>query len=191
MTQKAAPSVLRKSCISTIFQPKKTGGAGPQVSAWSRTDELRPGRTGRSFGWELLGRLGDRGGAGRRRTGPNRRRAGAGGLKGGSGPTTSVRNAGRAFTNRMTAETLGVRADIACVIYICTWSVTTTRNGPKVVLTLFRSIGFQSYAVVRKANKRSSSFRCCIQLRTQPPCVAASPRCPDLTACPSVRQPRP
>jgi hypothetical protein len=35
---------------------------------------------------------------------------------GGSGPTTSTRNAGGAFTNRMTAETLGVRADIACVI---------------------------------------------------------------------------
>jgi hypothetical protein len=32
---------------------------------------------------------------------------------GGSGPTTSIRNAGGAFTNRMTAETLGVRADIA------------------------------------------------------------------------------
>ncbi len=29
------------------------------------------------------------------------------------------RNAGGAFTNRMTAETLGVRADIACVLYIC------------------------------------------------------------------------
>ncbi len=37
---------------------------------------------------------------------------------GGSGPTTSIRNAGGAFTNRMTAETLGVRADIACVLYI-------------------------------------------------------------------------
>ena len=33
---------------------------------------------------------------------------------GGSGPTTSIRNAGGAFTNRMTAETLGVRADIVC-----------------------------------------------------------------------------
>ena len=45
---------------------------------------------------------------------------------GGSGPTTSIRNAGGAFTNRMTAETLGVRADMACVLYICTWAVTTT-----------------------------------------------------------------
>ncbi len=32
---------------------------------------------------------------------------------GGSGPT-SIRSAGGAFTNRMTAETLGVRADIVC-----------------------------------------------------------------------------
>ena len=29
----------------------------------------------------------------------------------------------------MTAETLGVRADIACVFYICIWAVTTTRSG--------------------------------------------------------------
>ncbi len=48
---------------------------------------------------------------------------------GGSGPTTSIRNAGGAFTNRMAAETLGVRADIARVTYICTWAVTTTRSG--------------------------------------------------------------
>jgi hypothetical protein len=53
---------------------------------------------------------------------------------GGFGPTTSIRNAGGAFTNlnrimlRMTAETLRVRSDIACVIYICTWAVTTTRK---------------------------------------------------------------
>ncbi len=45
--------------------------------------------------------------------------------RGGSGPTTSIRNAGGAFTNRMTAETLSVRADIACVFHICTWVVTT------------------------------------------------------------------
>jgi hypothetical protein len=83
----------------------------------------------RWMGAELLGRLGDRGGAGRRRSGPNWRRAGAGGPGGGSGPTTSIRNAGGAFTNRMTAETLGVRADIACVFYICIWAVTTTRSG--------------------------------------------------------------
>ena len=49
--------------------------------------------------------------------------------RGGSGPTTSIRNAGGAFTNRMTAETLGVRADIACVFYICIRAVTTTRSG--------------------------------------------------------------
>jgi hypothetical protein len=47
---------------------------------------------------------------------------------GGSGPTTSIRNAGGAFTNRMTAETLRMRADLACVIYICKWAVTTTRK---------------------------------------------------------------
>jgi len=58
--------------------------------------------------------------------GPSRRRAGAGGPGGGSGPTTSIRSAGGAFTNRMTAETLGVRADMACVLYICTRAVTTT-----------------------------------------------------------------
>jgi hypothetical protein len=51
------------------------------------------------------------------------------GTGGGSGQTTSIRNAGGAFTNRMTAETLGVRADIACVIYVCIWAVTTTRSG--------------------------------------------------------------
>ncbi len=43
-------------------------------------------------------------------------------------PTTSIRNAGGAFTNRTTAETLRVRADIACVTYIYTWAVTTTRK---------------------------------------------------------------
>ena len=48
---------------------------------------------------------------------------------GGSRPTTSIRNAGGAFTNRMTAETLGVRADTACVFYICIWAVTTNRSG--------------------------------------------------------------
>ena len=58
--------------------------------------------------------------------GPSRRRAGAGGPGGGSVPTTSIRSAGGALTNRMAAETLGVRADIACVLYICTLAVTTT-----------------------------------------------------------------
>jgi hypothetical protein len=47
---------------------------------------------------------------------------------GGSGPTTSIWNAGGALTIRMTAETLRVRADMACVIYICTWAVMTTRK---------------------------------------------------------------
>jgi hypothetical protein len=61
----------------------------------------------------------------------------------------------------------------------------------KVVLILFRSVRFQSYAVesqIREANKRDSNFRCCTQLRTQPTRVAASPRYPDLTACSSSNQ---
>jgi hypothetical protein len=57
--------------------------------------------------------------------GPSRRRAGSRRTGGGSGPTTSIRSAGGALTNRMTAETLGVRADSACGIYICTRAVTT------------------------------------------------------------------
>jgi hypothetical protein len=82
---------------------------------------------------------------------------------GGSGPTTSIWNAGRAFTNRMTAETLCVRADIACVFDICTWAVTATRSG----IDSFRSIGFQSYAVelqIQTANKRIGNVSCSIQL---------------------------
>ncbi len=47
---------------------------------------------------------------------------------GGSGPTTSIRNVRGALTNRMTEETLCVRADMACVIYICIWAATTTRE---------------------------------------------------------------
>jgi hypothetical protein len=56
---------------------------------------------------------------------------------GGPGPTGGgpeqedrgrIRADDGAFTNRMTAETLRVRADIACVFYICTWAVTTTRK---------------------------------------------------------------
>ncbi len=86
-----------------------------------------------SDGWKLLGRLGDRGGLGAgpgpaedRAQGRSRRTGG----RLGSGPTTSIqtRNAGGAFTNRMTAETLRVRADISCVIYICTWAVTAIRK---------------------------------------------------------------
>jgi hypothetical protein len=47
---------------------------------------------------------------------------------GGSGPTTSIRSAGGALTYRMTAETLRVRADIACVTYTCICTVTTARK---------------------------------------------------------------
>jgi hypothetical protein len=68
----------------------------------------------------------------------------------------------------MTAETLRVRADIACVTYtlhmyrydraqdaVCT--VTTASKTPQVVLILYGSIRFQSYAVesqIQAANKR-------------------------------------
>ena len=139
-----------------------------------------------SNGWELLGRLGDRGGAVRRRTGPELadRRTG-----GGSGPTTSIRNAGGAFTNRMTAETLGVRADIACVIYICTWAVTTI---PKCCclfldqLSRFMPLNLE----FKRRNKRASNSRCCIQALDSTTCVAASLRHPDLTACSSGTQDR-
>ncbi len=46
----------------------------------------------------------------------------------GSGPTTSIWSAGGALTDRMTAETLRVRADIACVTDTCTRTVTTARK---------------------------------------------------------------
>jgi hypothetical protein len=53
----------------------------------------------------------------------------------------------------MTAETLGVRADIACVTY--TWHMHMYRyDRAEEVLTLFRSISLPSYAVesqIRKA----------------------------------------
>ena len=76
---------------------------------------------------------------------------------GGSGPTTSIRNAGGAFTNRMMAETLRVRADIACVdprMHMGRY------DHPEVVLTLFRSVESQ----IRKAKKRIGNVSCRIQL---------------------------
>ncbi len=80
---------------------------------------------------------------------------------GGSGQTTSIRNVGGAFTNRMTAETLRVRADIAHMHM-------GHYDHPEVVLTLFRSIRFQSYAVesqmIQTANKRIGNASCRIQL---------------------------
>jgi hypothetical protein len=119
----------------------------------------------------LLGRLGDRGGAGRcRRTADPGRRT----------TSESIRNAGGAFTSRMAApaETLDVRADIACasVFYICTWAVTTTRSGIDFFLDQsaqtrdFKDHALASDALAvesqipnltRKANKRDSNFRCC------------------------------
>jgi hypothetical protein len=70
---------------------------------------------------------------GSRRSGPAEDRAQpAGGRSrrtgGGSGLTTSIRNASGAFTYRMTAETLRVRADIACVTYTCICTVTTAQK---------------------------------------------------------------
>ena len=100
-------------------------GAPPAMSWRTRVPVTRSEATVERWIWELLGRLGVRGGAGRRRTGPKPAEGRSRRTGGGSGPTTSNRNAGGAFTNRMTAETLGVRADIACVLYICTWAVTT------------------------------------------------------------------
>ena len=65
----------------------------------------------------------------------------------GSGPTTSIRSTGGALTDRMTAETLRVRADNAghCM---CDLHMHMGRyDHAEVVLTLFGSIRFQSYAV--------------------------------------------
>ncbi len=69
---------------------------------------------------------------------------------GGPGPTTSIRSAGGALTYRITAETLRVRADISCDLHMHMYR----HDCAEVVLTLFRSIRFQSYAVeshIRKA----------------------------------------
>ena len=82
---------------------------------------------------------------------------------GGSGPTTSIRNAGGAFTNRMTAENTR-RASGHCM---CTLHMHMGRyDHPEMALTLFRSIRFQSYAVesqIQTANKRISNVSCRIQ----------------------------
>jgi hypothetical protein len=55
----------------------------------------------------------------------------------------------------MTAEILRVRADIACVFYVLHMHM-YRYDRAEGVLTLFRSIGFQSYAVesqIQTANK--------------------------------------
>jgi hypothetical protein len=66
---------------------------------------------------------------------------------GGSGPTTSKRNAGGAFTYWMTAETLGVRPRASghcmCDLHMHMYRYDRAEVG----LTLFRSIRFQSHAV--------------------------------------------
>ncbi len=142
-----------------------------------------------SDGCELLGRLGVRGGAGRRRTGPEPAEGRSRRTEGGSGPTTSIRSAGGACTNRMTAETLGV----ASGHFVLKHMHMGRYDHPEVLLTLFRSI-LQSYAVESqiqiRQNKRNSNFRCCIQALDSTTCVAASPWHPDLTACLSSIQDR-
>ncbi len=72
---------------------------------------------------------------------------------GGSGPTTSIRNADGALTN----ETLRVRADIACVTYICTWAVTTI---PKWYWHFLDQSDFKDAveSQIRKANKRFNNI---------------------------------
>ncbi len=58
-------------------------------------------------------------------------RAGRGPGPTGGGPEQEDRGrirAGGAFTYRLTAETLRVRADIACVTYTCICTVTTARK---------------------------------------------------------------
>ncbi len=60
--------------------------------------------------------------------------------RGSGGPMTSIRSAGGALADRMTAETLGVRADIACVTYTCTCTVTTA---PKWYLLFLDQSGFK------------------------------------------------
>ena len=73
-----------------------------------------------------------------RRSGPAEGRSRRTG--GGSGPTTSIQNAGGAFTNQMTAENTR-RASRHCM---CTLHMHMGRyDHPEVVLTLFRSIRFQ------------------------------------------------
>ncbi len=101
-------------------------------------------------------------------------------------PTTSIRrsiqNAGGAFTNRMTVETLRVRADIACVIYIWTWAVTTTR---KWYWLFLGQSDFKVMSLNRRFNQRikgsaTSVVASSFELKQR---VAASPRHPDLIAC--------
>ena len=112
-------------------------GATPAMSWRTRVLGVRPPW---SDGWELLGRLGVRGGAGRRRTGPKpaegrSRRTGSG-----SRPTTSILNAGGAFTNPMTAENTRRASGLGM------WTLHMHMgryDHPEVVLTLFRSIRFQ------------------------------------------------
>jgi hypothetical protein len=100
------------------------------------------------------------GGPGQPAEGSSRRTASGGG----SGPTTSIRSAGGELTYRMTAETLCVRADIACVTYTCTCTVTTTRKWCRLFLDHWQSDFKDAVeSQIQNANKRVSSIRCCIQ----------------------------
>ena len=82
---------------------------------------------------------------------------------GGSGPTTSIRRAGGALTDRMTAETL------KCTSGLGMWNLHmhAGRHGydySEVVLTLFRSIEFSNMSLrFKRRIKRVSNIRCCIQ----------------------------
>jgi hypothetical protein len=103
----------------------------------------------------LLGRLGDRGGAGRRRTGPNRRRAGAGGLGPGADPCwRSI------HVSVDGGDTPRASGHCLCDLHMHMYRY----DRAEVVLTLFRSNRFQRcrYRFERR-NKGVSNIRCCIQ----------------------------
>jgi hypothetical protein len=82
----------------------------------------------------------------------------------GSGPTTSIWSAGGALTDRMTAATLRVRADIRMrVLHMYMYR----HNSAEVVLTLFKINQISKYAVesqIQTAIKRISDVCCRIQL---------------------------
>jgi hypothetical protein len=69
----------------------------------------------------------------------------------------------QSITYRMTAETLRVRADIACVTYTCTCTVTTVRKWDYFFLD---QSDFKDAveSQIRKGNERISNLCCCIQL---------------------------
>ncbi len=95
-------------------------------------------------------------------------------------PATSIQSAGGALTDRMTAETLRVRADIACVTYTCTCTTVTTAE---VVFTLFRSIKSK---MSLESQIRTTGINGSLNPALNPTLyVADSIRYLDLTACSS------